>query len=128
MFEKASRLKLRFYTFIGNVTAEDLWDLPLTNSNGPNLDDAAKSISRYIKEDAEESFVEVKTVSNEVLELKLSIVKHVIAVKLEESARASNALINKERKEKLLVLIADKDNEALKSLSREDLKAMVDEL
>ena len=39
VFEVASRQKLRFDTARGQVSAEDLWDLPLTSTTGkPNLD------------------------------------------------------------------------------------------
>ena len=45
MFEKASRLKLRFSTSIGMLSAEDLWDLPLSSRNGTaNLDDVARNL------------------------------------------------------------------------------------
>lgn len=51
IFEQTSRLKLRFDTTKGMLTAEDLWDLPLTSDAGKaNLDDVAQSLHRELKD------------------------------------------------------------------------------
>lgn len=43
IFEQASREKVRFQTQVGQVSVEDLWELPLSSkANKPNLDDIAK--------------------------------------------------------------------------------------
>ncbi len=126
-FEKAVRLKLRFTSPQGNLTAEDLWDLPLTSTrqNSANLNNVAKDISRQLKDAGEEDFVTPKVGADEVLQLKLEIVKRVILVKQEENAALRAAAERKEKKEKLLELIARKQDQALEGKPLEELQAMV---
>lgn len=128
MFEQASRKKLRFDTVAGNITVEDLWDLPLTSVSGASLDTLAKSLNKAVKESDEESFVVKKTTLNEVLDLKFSIVKHVIEVRLEEIEQKENAAARKAKKEMIMGIIADKQNDKLKNTSIKKLEEMVAEL
>ncbi len=128
MFEKASRLKLRFGTQKGNLTTEDLWDLPLTNKIGISLDDIAKSLNRILKENEDESFVVKTKTVNIIHKLKFEIVKHIISVKLDEVESAKSALKNKDQKEKILRIIASKEDESLKEESLENLKKMAEKL
>ena len=79
IFEQASRRGLRFTTGQGAVTTEDLWDMPLTHARrGYSLDDLAKDLRRQLKDNEEVSFVTPVTRSDEVLQLKFDIVKHII--------------------------------------------------
>lgn len=128
MFEKASKLKLRFETERGNVTTEDLWDIPLVAPNNMSLDHIAKTLSRALKEDEEESFVIAKSTKNYDLELKFEIVKHIIKYKLQEKEKRENEAANKLKKEKILSILADKEDDALKGKSVASLKKMLDEL
>lgn len=125
MFEKASRLKLRFETTKGSITVEDLWDLPLTSANGANLDNIAKSLSRALKETEDESFVTTPVAANAVLKFKFELIKYVIKVRLEEADAATQAKARKDEKANLLALIADKENEQLKNTPLEELKKRV---
>lgn len=129
MFEKASRKKLRFETLKGNLTAEDLWDLPLlTRGNGLSLDNIAKGLNKQIKEADEDSFVVEKSTANTTLELKFDIVKYIIKVKLEEKEIRENLLAKKAQKEKILSIISKKEDESLENTSLEDLKKMAESL
>jgi len=123
MFEKASRLKLRFNSSVGIINVEDLWDLTLTS-----LDSIAKDLNRKIKAEAEESFITVKSKSNTTLELGFDIVKHVIKVKLEEAEVKKLAAEKKARKAQIMELISQKQNEALSAKSLEELQAELDNL
>ncbi len=127
MFEKASRLKIRFETTRGALTVEDLWDLPLTNG-GLNLDRIAVALSREIKSQDTESFVVQETRKNEVLQLKFDIVKHVIDVKLAERAADKATADVKAKKDRILEIIAHKQDEALAGSSLEELQQMVSAL
>jgi hypothetical protein len=127
MFEQASRLKLRFETSRGNISTEDLWDLPLTSITGFSLDDLAKSLNKAVNE-SEESFVVKRSKTDEILALRFDIVKHVIEVKLAEAEASRKALENKAQKEKIMGIIADKEDDALKGKSIPALKKMANEL
>lgn len=127
MFEKATRLKLRFETVKGLISVEDLWDMPLTSRNQFDLDSVAKGLSKKLKESEEESFVApVKELSSNLELVKFVIVKNIIAVKLKELEQRESEVLRKEKKDRILNLIRDKREEEFskKSISEleEDLK------
>lgn len=131
MFAFATKKKIRFETSKGLLSVEDLWDLPLTSDNGrPNLDDIAKGIYKAMKEGEEVSFVKSNAASNaafNVLKTKFDIVKYIIDVKLAEAEAAKKAKEIKARNQRILGLIAQKEDEALASKSKEELLAMLAE-
>jgi hypothetical protein len=125
MFVKASRKKYRFQSPQGALTAEDLWDIPLTSTVGKaNLNDIAKVLNRTLKAADEESFVGTARKDTTVSDM-LELVKYVIRVRQEESAALSLAADNKEKKERILAIIAKKKEGALESASIEELTEMV---
>lgn len=128
MFMQANKMKLRFPTLAGNVSVEDLWDLPLTSERGSSLNNTAKDINRELKEAEEENFVAERTSGNKLLQLKLDIVKAVIADKLADAEKARNALQLKEQKQKIMEIIASKQDAALEGKSLAALKKMLDNL
>ena len=123
LFTDASRLKLRFNTVVGVLSAEDLWDLPLESKNKVNLDSIAILLNRELKDTKEESFIS-KSKANPILEMKLDIVKYIIGVKLQESEDRAKARVKSEQRAKIADLIEEKQNESLKSLSLDELKAL----
>jgi hypothetical protein len=125
MFEKASRLKLRFPTPKGNVDVEDLWVMPLSGNHSVTLDGVAKSLNRAIKDTEEESFVVKRSTANNKLNLKFEIVKYIISVRLREEEEAKNAVSDKMHNEKILELIAKKKDSALEGQSVEELEKML---
>ena len=128
MFEKASRLKLRFSTSKGDITVEDLWDLKLTSRNGFDLDSVAKSLNTAVKESGEESFVLKRNTKNAILDLKFEIVKHIIKVKMDEAEVAEKSAENKSKKETIMTIIANKQNEELEGKSVDELTKMAESL
>ena len=91
MFEQATRLKLRFAVGTRvNLTVENLWDLPLTNVKGEDLDHIAIELQEKLSTN-EKSFVvqQSKTKEAQVNQLKFDIVKHIIDVRLEEQKVAN---------------------------------------
>lgn len=131
LFEKISRLKVRFSTVRGLLSVEDLWDLPLTGSVGkPNLDDIAKGLYRLLKSKQDEgSFVEpVESVDEDHEEAAFSAVKRVIEVKVLERKAAKDALERREKKQRILSIIAQKENDALSGTSLEELRKMAEDL
>lgn len=118
MFEKASRLKLRFGTAKGLASTEDLWDAPLST-----LDTIAKALKKELKDSEEDSFiVKTKKVDTETV-LKFEIIKHVITIRLEESEQKILAKDRAEQKAQLRELILRKKNSDLEQAPLEDLEA-----
>jgi hypothetical protein len=133
LFEQAARQQFRFDSVKGQLTVEDLFALPLTSiTNRLNLNDIAKGLHREVKANAEESdFVSPASAArtaNAITEAKLEIVKRVIAVRVEERDAAAASLKRREEKQKIMALIADKKDEALKGKSLEDLEALLNAL
>jgi len=128
MFEKAVRLKLRFDTPVGKLSIEDLWELPLTSRQYTNLDDLARSLHRQLKNDDDVSFVDDERKSDVTTQLKFDIVKHIIDVRLVERTAAVEAEKNREKKQKLLSILAEREDDTLRSLSVEELRELVNSL
>lgn len=128
-FEKLIRTKDRFDSPQGQLTVEDLFDIPLTSSRGKaNLDDIARQLSKQVREAETESFVVKPPKADESALLKFEVVKHIIAVRLAENEAAAVLSANKEKKQQILQLIIQKENEALAGQSIDDLRKMVEAL
>lgn len=130
LFEQASRRKLRFTSFGGAITVEDLWDLPLQHPHKLNLDNLALELSQQVKEfEGKTSFVTPeKTPKNEDLLLAFEVVKHIIAVKVAERDARKLESDKAAKKQKLLELLDKKENEALEGLSAEEIRKQIAEL
>lgn len=128
MFERATRLKLRFNTNRGNLSVEDLWDLPLTSVSGVNLDDLARAENKALKESEEESFVVKPTKTSSGHELRLNILKRIIKVKLEERSASERSAINAQKREEIMSAIKKQKSDSLTKTSVEDLEKMLEEL
>lgn len=133
VFEQAARAKLRFESSKGLLSAEDLWDLPLTSAKGMSLDGIARALYHQLRSGNDISFVNPGTTANTTDQLRFDLVKHVIDTKMIENAAANDAAANdaanrKEKKQHLLGIIAQKEGEALTALSVDDLRKMVNDL
>lgn len=130
MFETATRIKLRFESPKGLLSVEDLWDLPLTATSAAkaNLNDIAKGVSRQLKDNGDEDFVDTNKKADAVLQLKLDIIKHIIAVRQTEKDTAQQAAAKREQKHRLLELIARKKDAEMEGKTVEELEAMVNQL
>lgn len=129
LFEKAAREKTRFATVSGIITVEHLWDMKLTSKNGFDLETVAQDIYKELKECSEISFVTPK--SNEKqkdLEFRLELVKHIIDTKMAEAKAKNEAAVKAETKKKIMERIAKKQDEAMDSMSIEDLQKQLDSL
>lgn len=123
IFEQATRRAIRFESAKGDLSVEQLWDLPLQSRNQFDLDTVAKTVNRQLNAVTEESFVSVReNPAKETLSLKLEIVKHIISVKLQEAEEARNRANKASEKEKLLRLLDEKQNEALRALTPEEIQ------
>lgn len=122
MFEVATRGKIRF-PFKGMISVEDLWDL-----TPAQLDSVFKTLNAEKKQTSEESLLNTQTKEDEVLVLKIEIVKYIVSIKLEEQVARDSAKEKREQKQKLLEVLARKENEELEGKSAEEIKKMLEDL
>ena len=122
IFEYATREALRF-PYKGMQSVEDLWQLSVKE-----LDSIYKTLNKQIKQSEEESLLATKSNVDTELEVQIAIVKHIVSVKLAEKEAAEKASVKKAQKQKIMSIIATKQDEALQNSSIDDLKKMLDEL
>lgn len=122
MFDKATRLKLRFESNKGLLSVEQVWDLSLTA-----LNEMAKSLSRQVKaaETDEEDFIGTKSNVDSELQLRFDVVKHIIGVKLKERDESASAAERKANNQVILELIQRKKQQELEGKSVEELEALL---
>lgn len=120
MYKEALQKKLRFKTNKGMITTEDLFDLSLQN-----LNTLAIMLDKKISEAPKKSFIEELPAEENDDELRFSIVKDVINIKLK--ARKDNidkAQIDA-RNKRILEILAKRNDEELEKKSTEELRAML---
>jgi len=126
IFEYATRGKVRFQSTRGELTVEQLWDVPLRSRDDFNLNAVAKAANKALKDVSEESFVEhAVTPEHTRREMALLLVKHVIDAKLVEEEDAKKRADNKIEKEKLLAILAEKQDGKLSELSEKELRRRI---
>ena len=124
IFEYATRKKVRF-SYKGSISTEDLWDLSLTE-----LDKIFKGLNERVRQNQEESLLERKEKSQEeeLLDVQVALVRHIVSVKLEEAEERKRQAERKEQKQRILAVIAEKQDEALKGSSIAELQKMLEDL
>ena len=124
-YKQASKLQLRFQTNRGSLSVEQLWSLSLTD-----LASAIKAVKKVLKgtdNDDELSFLdENKTVDTEN-QLRFNILKDIYVDKQTALKEARSAQNRKAYEQKILDLIAEKKEGALKEKSIEELEALLKE-
>jgi hypothetical protein len=129
IFEQATRAKLRFSTPAGMLSVEDLWDLPLTSTaKRANLDDVARLLDAELKSTTSISFVSDVSEVNAQTKLAFDVALHIINVKVAEAKAAQEAVAIREKKQKIMAIIEQKQAEALSASSIEDLQQMLNTL
>lgn len=119
IFEAATRRKYRF-PFRGLISVEDLWDIPMKN-----LDDVFKALNLQKKANNEESLIVTRSAEDVELEDKIKIVKYIYNFKLQEQNERLAAKEQKQKNQKILEIIARKQDEALEGKSIEELEKML---
>lgn len=122
MFEVAVRNKFRF-PFKGVISVEDLWDLSVQQ-----LDGIFKTLKSQEKKAQEESLLDIRTPEDEALKTKIDIIRHIVNVKLDEAKQAERAKENRDQKQKILGILAEKQDADLRSKTPEELQAMLNQL
>lgn len=121
VFEYATRRKVRF-PFKGQISTEDLWDLPLEN-----LDSIYKTLKSQMKAEQGESLLRKANPNDELLEAQIAIVTHIVNVKLDEREARQKDKERRERNARIKEIIAQKQDADLQNKSVEELEKMLDE-
>lgn len=122
MFEIATRKKLRF-PFKGQITVEDLWDL-----RPESLDTIYKTLNaQNKKEQSEESLMVTKKAASD-LDIQIEIVRYIFTVKMQETNERAMEKERADQRQKLMAIYAQKENEEIANMSKEDIKKMIDAL
>ena len=123
LFLQATREKFRFESSKGDLSVEQLWDLPLTSRTGFDLDTVAKAVNADLKASNEESFVNVNNnpaVSR--LQAKLEVVKAIIEVKLAQAEATKKRAEKAAERQRLMEVLHSKKDQELQGLSVEEIE------
>lgn len=119
IFKLATQQKLRFNTSKGVLSTEQLWDLSLNE-----LDALAVSLQEEYESSSKKSFLVKRSVKDKTAKLKFDVVLDVLTTKNEELEAAKEKAEDKAYNEKIDRLIAEKQEENLKSKSIKELQGM----
>ena len=119
LFKVASRKKYRF-NYKGVISVEDLWDLSVEE-----LDSIYKKLKAQQRNNNEESLLQSVTKEDKELANKIDIIKTIVVDKLAAKERALKAAEKKAQNQRILEILADKKDAALKEKSIEELQAMI---
>jgi len=120
MYKKASQLQLRVNTTKGQLTVEQLWDLPLSM-----LDALAVSLETEYKKSGKKSFLAVNSKKDKELKLLFDIVLDVLSTKMEDAAAAKGIADTKEHNQRILELIKRKQDSEMEGKSIAELEKLL---
>lgn len=123
LFIYATRYKLRFY-YKGNVDVESLWDLSCSG-----LDQIYKSLGDEEDRQSQEGLSpNTNSITLEEIVIRKKIIQYIYDSKMQEIKDAQALAARNQEKQRILELIAEKQNEALRSMTLEELQAKLKEL
>lgn len=122
IFEAASKNKYR-YPYKGMITTEDLWDL-----TPAQLDIVYKALNKGVSEAQVSSLMHKVTEVDAELLNKIEIVKYIFNAKEAEAEARKNDAAKHAKKQRILDIIAQKQEDALQNMSEDELKKMLDDL
>jgi len=122
IFEKATKDKIMF-DYKGQINCSDLWDLDVEE-----LDSIYKTLNLKKKQMCEDSLLEKKTSEDTLLNTQINIIKHIVEYKLAEKEARLLFAERKARKEKIMEIIASKQDNALEKKSIAQLQKELDSL
>lgn len=123
MYKKASKLKLRFQTTKGQLSVEQLWSLPMADLVAAIK--IAKKVIDINTGDDELSFLDENKKTDEKAVLTFNILKDIYLTRMEEMEAKRKAKETKAQNEKILSIIHEKKEGALKEKSVEELEALL---
>lgn len=128
LFEIASRNKLRVTTTKGDLTVEQLWDLPLKSANGLSLDSIAIALNKQLESKATSFVDEVQAPESSNTKVLFDIVLYIISVRKAEAKQAQEQAAKQSQLKFLKGLRDRKRLESFESLSEEEINKQIAEL
>lgn len=122
MYKNAAKQKLRIATTKGLLSVEQLWDLTL-----PEIDALAVTLEKEHQESGKKSFLTSRSEKDKTAKLKFDIVLDVLNTKVEEADELQKRKARKEKNQKILALIEEKQDESLKNKSIKQLTELLEE-
>jgi signal recognition particle GTPase len=122
IYKQALRKHIRF-EFKGLRSTEELWELKLED-----LDGLFQQLNIQRKSRLEESLLSDKSTEMTELDLKIEIIKDIVATLLKEKADRQEAAAKAAQKKKILEAIARKNDSALEDMTVEELEQMASSL
>jgi hypothetical protein len=121
IFKQASRLKLRF-DLNGQLSVEQLW-----TANRTSLENYEQELEKQVDSFASTTRRRAASKGKEqaLVELKLAIVKDVLDTLDQEDKERTDASAARANNEKILEIIARKQNAELENMSLEDLQKLI---
>lgn len=128
LYKKAAQVKLRIQTCKGLLSVEDVWGLSLANLDS-SIRSLAPLVKKYQTDNSDLDFLSsdsnTKSEETSLLELSFEILKDVYLTKKEEADARAKAKETKEFNQRIMSLIAEKQENSLKDKSIEELMAMI---
>lgn len=128
LYKKAAQVKLRIQTCKGLLSVEDVWSLSLANLDS-SIRSLAPLVKKYQTDNSDLDFLSsnsnTKSEETSLLELSFEILKDVYLTKKEEADARAKAKETREFNQKIMGLIAEKQENSLKDKSIEELMAMI---
>jgi hypothetical protein len=124
-FKQASRIGLRVQTAQGVLSVEQLWSLSLNK-----LSIIVKNVKKQLngsEGDSDLTFLDETKVVDKELQLTFDILKDIYLTKKGEMDAEKDKLAKKVHNEKIMTLIAEKQDKALGEKSVDELMAMLQE-
>lgn len=122
MYKQASKLALRVATPKGMLSVEQLWQLSLTD-----LSNSIKAVKQDLVKtsDDELSFLEEGSSVDPIQQLRFDILKDVYLTKKADNTARLDAIKTKEHNQKILSIIAEKEEGKLQEMSIEQLRDLL---
>lgn len=129
MYKKASRLKVRFASNVGNLTVEQLWGIKMSDLK-EMIKAAHEVVKKMEKTDEDLLFLEGIGQDNKeetMAKLRFDILKDVYITRMNETKAASEEAITNREIKHLEEILAKKREESLSSMSEEDIMKLIEE-
>ena len=122
IYKQALRQNIRF-EFKGLRSTEELWNLSVEQ-----LDSIFQILNAQRKTKSEESLLSTQNAETAELDLKLEIIRDIVATLLQEKAEREEAANKAVRKQRILETIARKKDDELGNLSVGELEELAKQL